>query len=70
MNLLEVLSDTVSVPHYQRILDISNNISATQRKYIQGVLDSIKSKDGKVTPKQYELLQKLKKGDFKYHSKN
>jgi hypothetical protein len=70
MNLLEVLQDTVSVPHYQRILDISNNISATQRKYIQGVLDSIKSKDGKVTPKQYELLQKLKKGDFKYHPKN
>jgi hypothetical protein len=70
MNLLEVLQDTVSVPHYQRILDISNNISATQRKYIQGVLDSIKSKDGKVTPKQYELLQKLKKGDFSYHSKN
>jgi hypothetical protein len=70
MKLLEVLQDTVSVPHYQRILDISNNISATQRKYIQGVLDSIKSKDGKVTPKQYELLQKLKKGDFKYHPKN
>jgi hypothetical protein len=70
MNLLEVLSDTVSTAHYQRILDISNNISTTQRKYIQGVLDSIKSKDGKVTPKQYELLQKLKKGDFKYHSKN
>ncbi len=70
MKLLEILQDTVSVPHYQRILDISNNISATQRKYIQGVLDSIKSKDGKVTPKQYELLQKLKKGDFKYHSKN
>jgi hypothetical protein len=70
MNLLEVLSDTVSITYYQRILDISNNISTTQRKYIQGVLDSIKSKDGKVTPKQYELLQKLKKGDFKYHSKN
>jgi hypothetical protein len=70
MNLLEVLQDIVSVPHYQRVLDISNNISATQRKYIQGVLDSIKSKDGKVTPKQYELLQKLKKGDFKYHPKN
>jgi hypothetical protein len=70
MKLLEILQDTVSVPHYQKILDISNNISATQRKYIQGVLDSIKSKEGKVTPKQYELLQKLKKGDFKYHSKN
>jgi hypothetical protein len=70
MKLLEILQDTVSTAHYQRVLDISNNISATQRKYIQGVLDSIKSKDGKVTPKQYELLQKLKKGDFKYHSKN
>jgi hypothetical protein len=70
MKLLEILQDTVSTIHYQRILDISNNISATQRKYIQGVLDSIKSKDGKVTPKQYELLQKLKKGDFKHHSKN
>jgi hypothetical protein len=70
MNLLEVLSDTVSTTYYQRILDMSSNISSTQRKYVQKVLDSIKSKDGKVTPKQYELLQKLKKGDFKYHSKN
>lgn len=70
MNLLEVLSDAVNVNYYQKLLDLNSRISITQRKYLQGVLDSIKSKDGKVTPKQYELLQKLKKGDFTYHSKN
>lgn len=70
MNLLEVLSDTVNVNYYQKLLDLNGKISITQRKYLQGVLDSIKSKEGKVTSKQYEILQKIKKGDFSYHSKN
>ena len=70
MNLLEVLSDTVNVNYYQKLLDLNGKISITQRKYLQGVLYSIKSKEGKVTPKQYEILQKIKKGDFSYHSKN
>jgi hypothetical protein len=70
MNLLEVLSDTVNVNYYQKLLDLNSKISITQRKYIQGVLDSIKKKEGKTTPRQYEILQKIKKGDFSYHSKN
>ena len=70
MNLLEVLSDTVNINYYQRLLDLNGKISITQRKYLQGVLDSIKSKEGKVTPKQYDILQRIKKGDFSYHSKN
>jgi hypothetical protein len=70
MNLLEVLSDTVNVNYYQKLLDLNSKISITQRKYLQGVLDSIKKKEGKTTPKQYEILQKIKKGDFSYHSKN
>jgi hypothetical protein len=70
MNLLEVLSDTVNVNYYQKLLDLNSKISITQRKYLQGVLDSIKKKEGKTTPKQYEIVQKIKKGDFSYHSKN
>jgi hypothetical protein len=70
MNLLEVLSDIVNVNYYQKLLDLNSKISITQRKYLQGVLDSIKNKEGKTTPKQYEILQKIKKGDFSYHSKN
>jgi hypothetical protein len=70
MKLLEVISDTVNVNYYQRLLDLNGKVSTTQRKYLQGVLDSIKKKEGKVTPKQYEILQKIKKGDFSYHSKN
>jgi hypothetical protein len=70
MNLLEVLSDTVNVNYYQKLLDLNSKISITQRKYLQGVLDSIKKKEGKTTPRQYEILQKIKKGDFSYHSKN
>jgi hypothetical protein len=70
MNLLEVLSDIVNVNYYQKLLDLNSKISITQRKYLQGVLDSIKKKEGKTTPKQYEILQKIKKGDFSYHSKN
>jgi len=70
MNLLEVLSDIVNVNYYQNLLDLNSKISITQRKYLQGVLDSIKKKEGKTTPRQYEILQKIKKGDFSYHSKN
>ena len=70
MNLLEVLSDAVNVNYYQKLLDINGRITTTQRKYLQGVLDNIKKREGKTTPKQYEILQKLKRGDFSYHSKN
>lgn len=70
MNLLEVLSDTVNINYYQRLLDLNGKVSITQRKYLQGVLDNIKSKEGKTTPKQYEILQRIKRGDFSYHSKN
>lgn len=70
MKLLEVISDTVNVNYYQRLLDLNGKVSITQRKYLQGVLDSIKKKGGKVTPKQYDILQKIKNGDFSYHSKN
>jgi hypothetical protein len=70
MKLLEVLSDIVNVNYYQKLLDLNSKISITQRKYLQGVLDSIKKKEGKTTLKQYEILQKIKKGDFSYHSKN
>lgn len=70
MKLVEILSDTVNVNYYQKLLDLNSKISITQRRYLKGVLDSIRKKQGQVTPRQYELLQKIKKGDFSYHTKN
>lgn len=60
----------VNVNYYQRILDISNGLSISQRKYLQGMLDTIRLKDGMVTDRQREMLRRLKIGDFKYPNKN
>lgn len=70
MKLVEILSNTVNVNYYQKLLDLNSKISITQRNYLQGVLDSIRKKEGQATLRQYELLQKIKKGDFYYHTKN
>lgn len=54
---------------FQQILDKSN-ISISNRKYFQNIINSIIKQNNSATPKQHELLQKLKTGDFKYHPKN
>jgi hypothetical protein len=67
--LFEDENKTVSVTYFQQTLNTSP-LLAKDRKYIQGIIDSVKEAGGIATPKQYDILQRLKTGDFKYHSKN
>jgi hypothetical protein len=56
--------------YFQQVLDISNGLSTQQRQFIQKVINNIKKYNGAVTDKEYELLQRLKTGNFKYGIKN
>jgi hypothetical protein len=67
--LFEDENKTVSITYFQQTLNTSS-LLAKDRKYIQGIIDSVKKAGGIATPKQYDILQRLKTGDFKYHSKN
>ena len=60
----------VNPGYFQQVLDISNGLSTQQRQFIQKVIDNVKKYNGAVTDKEYELLQRLKTGNFKYGSKN
>jgi hypothetical protein len=59
-----------SIKHFQQTLDQSNGLSILNRKYFQDIIDSIKKQNGIATEKQLAKLQRMVKGDFKYHSKN
>jgi len=67
--LFEDENKTVSITYFQQTLN-NSPLLAKDRKYIQGIIDSVKEAGGIATPKQYDILQRLKTGDFKYHSKN
>ena len=56
--------------YYQQLVDQSNGLSQSQRKYFKEVIDSVKNQDNLATQRQYDILQRIKNGDFKYHSKN
>ena len=50
----------VSSKHYQQILNQSNGLSIQNRKYIQAVIDTVKKQGDMATPRQLEILKKLK----------
>jgi hypothetical protein len=60
----------VNTNFYQQVLDKSNGVSISSRKYFQSVIDSVKKRGGKATPRQYDILEKIRKGDFSYHPRN
>ena len=62
--------EKININYYQQILDKSNGLSISQQKYLQKIIDSIKSKGNKPTLRQKNILDRLVKGDFTYHSKN
>ena len=68
MDLLENM-EIKNLNYFQQILDQSK-FSPSSRKYLQGVIDSVKKQNNLATPKQFNILQRLKTGDFKYHPKN
>jgi hypothetical protein len=60
----------VNIDHYQQVLNISNGISLSSRKYFQSVIDSVKKRGNKATPRQYDILERIRKGDYSYHPRN
>jgi hypothetical protein len=46
-----------------------NHYSYSQRKYLQGIIDSVKKQNSLATDKQFDILQRLKTGDFNYGKK-
>jgi hypothetical protein len=60
----------VNINFYQQVLDKSNGVSISSRKYFQSVIDSVKKRGGKATPRQYDILERIRKGDFSYHPRN
>jgi hypothetical protein len=73
IKLLDLLNEEPNreiknVGYYQQILNI-NSYSPERKKYLQGVIDSVKKQNGLATPKQYDTLQRIKSGDFNYGKK-
>jgi hypothetical protein len=71
IKLIDLLFENqiVSTTYYQQILN-NSRLSSENRKYFQGIIDSVKKAGDIATPKQYAILQRLKTGDFRYPSKN
>lgn len=59
----------VNTDFYQKVLDISNGLSNSNKQFFQSVINSVKKKNGMATPRQLNMLQRLQKGDLKFHSK-
>jgi chromosome segregation ATPase len=51
------------------VLDISNGLSNSNKQFFQSVINSVKKRNGMATPRQLDMLQRLQKGDLKFHSK-
>ncbi len=59
----------VNTDFYQRVLDISNGLSNSNKQFFQSVINSVKKRNGMATPRQLDMLQRLQKGDLKFHTK-
>jgi hypothetical protein len=46
-----------------------NRYSPSQRKFLQGVIDSVKRQNNLATEKQLDILQRIKTGDFNWGKK-
>ena len=60
-----------NINYYQQLLDSYDNrrLSISSKKYFQGIINFTKKQNGLVTPKQFDMLQRLKTGDFNYGKK-
>ena len=57
-----------NINYYQQILDKSN-YDQNKRTYLQGVINSIKKQNSLATNNQFNILQRLVKGDFNFGPK-
>jgi hypothetical protein len=54
--------------YFQQLLDMSR-YSHSQRKFLQDVINSVKRQNNFATDKQFDILQRLKTGDFNWGKK-
>lgn len=57
-----------NLDYYQQLLNMSR-YSYSQREFLQSVLNSIKKQNNLATDRQFNILQRLKTGDFNYGPK-
>jgi uncharacterized protein YjdB len=71
IKLLELILIPIPNPnYYQQVLDQSNGLSISQRQYYNKIIQSVKRQGNKATERQYNLLTRMKEGDYTYHPKN
>lgn len=76
IKLIDILTEITedkeikSIEYYQQLLNISNGLSQSTAKYFQDVINSVKKQNGKATEKQWNILQRIKTGNFNLTTKN
>jgi hypothetical protein len=75
IKLIDLLNESPNIEiknldFYQQVLDKSNGLSISNRQFFQKITNSIKKQNNLATPRQFDILKRLKNGDFKYHPKN
>ena len=76
IKLIDILTEITedkeikSIEYYQQLLNISNGLSQSTAKYFQDVINSVKKQNGKATEKQWNILQRIKTGNFNQTTKN
>jgi hypothetical protein len=73
IKLVNLLKETFShevknLDYFQQLLDM-NRYSSSQRKFLQGVINSVKKQNNLATEKQFDILQRLKTGNFNWGKK-
>ena len=73
IKLVNLLKETFShevknLDYFQQLLDM-NRYSSSQRKFLQGVINSVKKQNNLATEKQFDILQRLKTGNFNWGEK-
>jgi hypothetical protein len=60
-----------NINYYQQLLDSydQRRLSIPSKQCYQKIIDSVKKRNNLATPKQFNLLQRLKTGDFNYGKK-
>lgn len=59
-----------NLEEYQRILDNSNGVSISSRNYYNKVINTIRYYGSMATPRQMDILKRIRTGNFTYHPKN
>jgi hypothetical protein len=57
-----------NVDYFQQLLNI-NRYPQSQRQFLQNIIDSVKRQKGWATERQFDILQRIKSGDFNYGKK-